>query len=182
MNLKIVLIFLLMYAGAAMADQTKTWGDALGSEIQPEWDTPEHRAFDFWVGEWDLSWKQADGSLAAGSNIITKTPYGNCVVTEQFDGAPSMDFKGMSVSTFHKQTGLWRQAWVDGAGGFFSLYGGPQSDGTFLLEMERLNDQGPYRRMIWKNIEQDSLDWHWQGRESSEEVWGDLWVIHYKKR
>ncbi|HKJ15772.1 MAG TPA: hypothetical protein VJ984_00295 [Xanthomonadales bacterium] len=40
-----------------MADKSNTWGDALGSEITPEWNNPDHRAFDFWVGEWEMTWR-----------------------------------------------------------------------------------------------------------------------------
>ena len=56
-NLKIVLVFLLMNVGTAMANDSVSWGDVLGSEIVPEWNTPDHRAFDFWVGEWEMTWR-----------------------------------------------------------------------------------------------------------------------------
>ncbi len=142
----------------------------------------EYRELDFWVGSWELSWTGQDGKQGRGTNLISHNPYGNCVIKEEFNGAPTMQFKGMSVSTYLKPAKLWRQAWVDDSGGFFSLYGGPQDDGTFQLDMERVNDQGPYRRMIWKNIETDSLDWHWQGKADEEAEWGDLWVIHYSRQ
>lgn len=29
-------------------------------------------AFDFWVGEWELSWEYADGSKGSGTNLIEK--------------------------------------------------------------------------------------------------------------
>lgn len=130
---------------------------------------PEYRQLDFWVGEWDLSWTTQDGKIGTGTNIITKEPFGECVITENFDGSPTITLKGLSVSTYHKPVKQWRQTWVDDTGGYFSLHGGPQEDGTFLLEMDRLNRQGPYRRMIWTNISEKSLDWHWQGKNSPDE-------------
>ncbi len=142
----------------------------------------EYRQLDFWVGDWDLTWKQADGMIGQGRNVITRSPFDNCVIMENFNGAPSMQFKGMSVSTYHKPAKMWRQAWVDDQGGFFSLYGGPQADGTFKLDMERIGGQGPYRRMIWEDINKDSLVWRWQGKAKAEDEWADAWVINYKRR
>lgn len=143
---------------------------------------PEYRQLDFWLGEWDLSWTQNDGKPGQGTNSITQQPYDNCVIMENFDGAPTMEFKGMSVSTWHKPSKLWRQAWVDDQGGFFSLYGGPNEDGTFSLEMERPGDRGPFRRMVWEDITDKSLVWRWQGKSSVEKPWIDQWVIYYAKR
>lgn len=143
---------------------------------------PEYRQLDFWVGEWDLSWTQQDGSIARGSNTITLSPFGNCVIQEQFDGAPGMQFKGMSHSTWHKPSKLWRQAWVDNQGGYFSLYGGPNDDRTFALVMERPGNVGPHRRMIWEDISKDSLVWRWQGKPDIEGPWVDQWVINYARK
>ena len=104
------------------------------------------------------------------------------MITENFDGAPTQQFKGMSVSTYHKPAGVWRQTWVDDQGGYFALAGGPQEDGTFMLDMTRLSDKAPYRRMVWKDIKADSLTWHWQGHSPTETEWKDLWVIRYTKK
>ena len=41
--------------------------------------------FDFWVGEWNLTWKDPDGSTATGTNIITKILDGT-VIQENFTG------------------------------------------------------------------------------------------------
>lgn len=142
----------------------------------------EYRQLDFWVGEWDLSWTQADGSEGSGTNNITRSPFGDCVITENFDGNPTLQFKGMSVSTYFKPAGLWRQAWVDDQGGFFSLHGGPQEDGRFILDLDRVNDEAPYLRMVWEEITDDSLIWRWQGKASVDAEWADRWVINYKRK
>ncbi len=142
----------------------------------------EYRQLDFWVGEWDLSWTQADGSEGKGSNSITRSPYGDCVITENFDGSPTLSFKGMSVSTYFKPAGMWRQAWVDDQGGFFSLHGGPQDDGRFVLNLDRVNEAAPHLRMVWEDISDDSLVWRWQGKADAEADWADRWVINYKRK
>lgn len=150
--------------------------------IQLSCQDKEFREMDFWVGDWDLEWDIADGTTGQGTNIITKTPFGGCVITENFDGAPTQQFKGMSVSTFHKPAGMWRQTWVDDQGGYFALSGGPQDDGSFKLDMTRLGDTAPYRRMVWQDIEGDNLNWYWQGHSVGETEWKDLWVIRYTRK
>ena len=76
------------------------------TEIKPQHDkTPsELEQFDFWLGEWDLTWD--DGGH--GTNIITKILDGR-VILENFDGYPGTSLKGMSVSTYHEGSGLWQQ-------------------------------------------------------------------------
>ncbi len=141
--------------------------------------SPEFRQLDFWLGDWDLSWQQPDGTTGQGRNLITKNPFGDCVIQEQFDGAPTQALKGLSVSTYSAPHKQWRQTWVDNQGGYFSLFGGPNADGTFSLEMERLGDKGPYSRMVWEEIKVDSLVWRWQGKRAAEDEWADQWVINY---
>jgi len=150
--------------------------------VQTSCQDSEYRQLDFWVGEWNLEWDLPDGKTGSGTNIITQTPFGDCVITENFDGAPTQQFKGMSVSTYHKPASMWRQTWVDDQGGYFALYGGAQADGTFKLDMTRLGDSAPYRRMIWKDIKANSLTWHWQGHGVDETEWKDLWVIRYTRK
>ncbi len=38
-------------------DDEFTWADALGAEITDEWRGEKHRAFDFWIGEWEMNWR-----------------------------------------------------------------------------------------------------------------------------
>ena len=49
---------LLLAGGCASADEDLTWGHALDAEIRDEWRAPEYRAFDFWIGEWEMNWRQ----------------------------------------------------------------------------------------------------------------------------
>ena len=60
---------------------------------------PEARQFDFWIGQWDLTW----GESGRGTNRITAV-LDDCVIRENFDGTPSMPLKGWSVSTYDRKT------------------------------------------------------------------------------
>ncbi len=166
---------------------TSTFAAAQQAAPQPEnCVEPEFRQLDFWVGDWSLEWDNANGTKGKGTNIISKSPYGNCVITENFDGSPTINFKGMSVSTWHKPAKLWRQTWVDDKGGYFALTGGPNADGTFTLTNTRLNDKAPHSRMVWSKITPDSLVWSWQGHKAgvtdADKKWQDQWVIRYTRK
>lgn len=38
--------------------QDASWADIFESDISPEYASKEHRAFDFWIGEWNMNWRQ----------------------------------------------------------------------------------------------------------------------------
>ena len=73
---------------------------------------------DFWLGSWDARWEGGDGT-----NDITRE-LGGKVVVERFEGRPSLELTGLSVSVFDAEADLWRQTWVDDQGGYFALTGG----------------------------------------------------------
>ena len=157
---------------------------ALAQDTAPCSD-PSFRQLDFWVGDWDLSWDNADGSQGNGRNQISRDEYGDCVIYERFSGGAN---SGMSVSTYHQPTAVWRQTWVDNTGGYFSLSGGPvDRDGVrFELRNTRLSDAEPQLRMIWEDVTPDSLVWRWQqlaaDADPDMDNWEDRWVIRYRRR
>ena len=87
---------------------------------------PEASQFDFWLGEWDLSWPAEQmggepGEIGAGTNHIERL-FGQCAVEENFatsDGS----FLGRSLSVFDKEAGVWRQTWVDNQGNYLLFAG-----------------------------------------------------------
>src|SRR5437867_13220416 len=73
---------------------------------------PQQKQFDFWVGEWTLTWPgKTQAETAHGTNSIKRTLDG-CVVEENFSGGDTMPLRGMSVSTFDPRAGKWKQTWV----------------------------------------------------------------------
>lgn len=96
----------------------------------PRCDRPEHRQFDFWVGEWDVR--------PAGQAETAPTPLGNvvrledagCVVTEHWT-TPRMT--GRSVNLFDRTRGRWHQTWVDSTGGLHEYWGQADADGNLVF-------------------------------------------------
>lgn len=132
--------------------------------------------FDFWVGEWDLSWPD-DGH---GRNVISRVLDGR-VVLEQFDGRPGTEMRGMSVSSISPETGLWHQTWVDSEGGYLDFRGGMRG-GEMVLERTATRDGATIRqRMVWSVIGPDALDWRWQRSTDDGATWETAWPISYRR-
>ncbi len=80
--------------------------------------TEEHKAFDFWIGNWEVFLK--DGSVA-GYNSIKKLQ-DKCVLQENWTSARG-GFTGTSYNFFNQKSGKWEQLWIDNAGSYLKLYG-----------------------------------------------------------
>jgi hypothetical protein len=137
---------------------------------------PEVRQFDFWVGEWDLTWP--DGGR--GTNVIEHA-FDGCVVKESFS-AETDPLRGTSVSTFNAATGKWQQTWVDNQGSYLDFVG-ELRDGTMVLTREAtIKGAKVLQRMVWHNIAKDSFDWNWERSDDGGKTWKVLWPIHYERK
>lgn len=137
---------------------------------------------DFWVGEWNLTWKDKDGKIERGFNEVYKTLDGK-VIQENFralDGA-SEGFTGKSWTVFNTKKDTWFQTWVDNQGSYL--------DFTFELEAGKRifkrtgNDKDGntiHQRMVFYNITENNFDWNWESSKDGK-TWNLLWQIHYEK-
>lgn len=162
-----------------LASSATAQDDSTQAEESEPCSSPEARQFDFWLGDWNLSWEGG-----TGRNTITYK-YGICVIEESFAADLSTDgplpMKGTSVSVYSPQLKKWRQTWVDNQGGYLDFEGG-FSDGKMTLSREAFKDgQRLYQRMVWYNISEDSLDWNWE-KSSDSSHWETSWRIHYLRR
>ena len=133
--------------------------------------------FDFWLGEWDLTW--ADNGR--GHNSISKI-LGDRVIREKFttlqdDEVPP--FQGMSVSIYNEAENQWKQTWVDNQGNYLDFIGGFAHDKMMLIRDAVVDDKPIKQRMVWYNIQPDAFDWAWERSEDQGDTWQTLWLIHY---
>lgn len=149
---------------------------AQGQKPQRPCDTDAGQQFDFWVGQWDLTWTDAKGNEQKGTNHIRKV-LDSCIVEENFDGG---GFKGRSYSVYNTKTKEWQQTWVDNQGGYLIFTGNMAEKDMVLMGQERQNPKGQkvVNRMVFKDIQKDSLVWHWQTSADDGKTWKDLWVIN----
>ncbi|PWN05469.1 hypothetical protein DDZ15_14375 [Rhodohalobacter mucosus] len=150
------------------------------SEESPE---PEE-LFDFWVGEWNVSWDEGDGSKGRGINIVEKTLDGT-VIQENFsitEGQQS-GFKGTSISVYQQRFERWKQAWADNNGGYYDFTGDLDGEKRiFRTEMRELPDgRRLMQRMVFYDIAEDSLMWDWEASYDGGETWTLNWRIRYNR-
>jgi hypothetical protein len=129
------------------------------ADLEPE------EYFDFWVGEWEVTWDEGDGKIGKGINLIEKTLDGK-VIQENFriTEGQQKGFKGTSFSVYQPRFERWKQAWADNSGGYFDFTG--KTDGNkriFQTEVFELEDGRRFtQRMVFYDIKEDSLMWDWE--------------------
>ena len=85
------------------------------------------RAFDFWIGKWDV---QGPAGRFAGSNTIERAERG-CVLIENWTSVSGGT--GMSINYLDKITGEWVQVWNAEGGSQIHIRGGMTDDGMLLV-------------------------------------------------
>ncbi len=135
--------------------------------------------FDFWVGEWNLTWDNADGTKGKGYNKIEKTLDGK-VIQENF--RDTNGFKGTSISVYNSRNKTWHQAWADNQGGYFDLLGSTEGDRRiFQTQVKESNGRKIIQRMVFYDIETDSFKWDWESSQDSGQSWTLQWRISYSR-
>jgi len=144
-------------------------------------DSPECHQFDFWIGNWKATWQDSTGSEYIGANSINKI-LGGCVIAENFDGNPGVNFTGKSFSVFSPKENIWKQTWVDSQGGYM-LFSGGMEDNKMILFREVETKKGMVlQRMVFYNITKDSFDWNWEASFDNGMNWKLNWLIHYLRK
>ena len=109
----------------------------------------EHRAFDFWVGDWNVT--GADGK-PAGSSRVERILDG-CVIMEHWStvGSP---YTGKSFNTYNPADGKWTQHWVDSTGASILLAGAFEGKNlVYRRDLVRRDGKPAKARMTFFNLE-----------------------------
>lgn len=93
-----------------------------------------YRAFDFWVGDWDVF----VGTQQVGHNRIERLLEGCLIMENWTDGYGS---SGKSLNYFEPAAGKWKQNWVDENGGVV-WYEGEVKDGEMRYAGENITPDG----------------------------------------
>ena len=137
---------------------------ALAQAAPPACAAAEHRAFDFWIGEWNVH--GADGKLA-GTNSI-KREIGGCVLHERYD--TGRGYSGESFNIYDAPRKVWHQTWVD-SGGLLLLLEGGLHDGRMVLEGQTTGTGGKItrHRITWTPHADGSVRQFWESTGAAGE-------------
>lgn len=95
---------------------------------------PNFRAFDFWIGEWDVQPTGAvRGPVGSGSTSIIERQLDGCVIQENWQPAGGIG-AGKSFNTYNSISKQWEQYYVDTQGTITHYTGTFQDDGTLRFE------------------------------------------------
>jgi hypothetical protein len=150
--------------------------DAQTQPPRPKCDSPEHRRFDFWVGDWNVT---IQGQLV-GTNLVTLEEDG-CVVHEHWRG--SGGDTGQSLNFYDRGDGKWHQVWVSNSGGVLNL-SGAYTDGTIVFEGESIGKGGGKlvnRLTFFKNAD-STVRQFWQISTDGGKTWGSSFDGLYRKK
>lgn len=127
-------------------------------------DSAEHRAFDFWLGDWRVT--TAKGKFA-GTNRIT-LEYDGCVLHEHY--VTGRGYSGESLNTYDASRGVWHQTWMDNSGTLLLLEGGI-NNGVMVLEGETRGEEGKIiaHRISWTPNKDGSVRQHWESTNDKGE-------------
>lgn len=133
---------------------------AFGQTPAPACTTAEHRAFDFWVGDWNVYGPK--GKLA-GTNRITRE-YDGCVVHEHYE--TGRGYSGESLNMYDASRKVWHQTWVDTSGLLLVLEGTVQ-DGKMRMQGRTQGADGvvSLQRITWTPQSDGSVRQLWESSD-----------------
>lgn len=149
-------------------------GEQAGEEILEACSATEHRQFDFWAGEWEVT--DSSGRMV-GNNTIERVANG-CALVEHWRGINGRS--GVSLNWYEPGTGEWNQTWV-GLGLYLRLSGGLEN-GKMVLSGEREADAGRVTdRIVWTPLEDGRVRQLWQVSRDGAAGWETVFEGTYSR-
>ena len=148
----------------------------LSAQQQPRCDSPEHRQFDFWIGDWTVT----VAGKPAGQNLITLEEDG-CILHEHWTG--SGGGTGQSFNFYDRQDGQWHQLWIDNAGQVLRL-DGQYGDNQMRFAGESRGRDGAVieNRLTFTRNADGSVRQLWQSRRPGQPDWAVVFDGLYVRR
>ena len=141
---------------------------------------PEHRQFDFWIGEWSVT-KAKDESPAGDSRI--ELSLGDCVIVENWT-SKNTTYAGKSYNVYNTDAKRWEQFWVDNSAGMIHFIGSLK-DGAmdFYTEDVVQPDGTTYKRHLrFFPLGPDKVHQYSQGSTDHGKTWTDEYDFIYTRK
>jgi hypothetical protein len=126
---------------------------------------PEHRQFDFWIGEWEV--KTPDGKVA-GTNRIERVE-GGCALQENWTGAGNT---GRSLNAYWPGDRKWHQFWIGSGGLVMHLSGVFKGDALRLEGVVPLADgRSIQHRLTFTKRADGTVRQFWENSADAGKTW-----------
>ena len=158
---------------------------AMLAQGQSDYDSTVWNAntFDFWKGDWALTWTNAQGAEEHGSNLIEST-LNDIVIQEKFEaGEGSLKgYIGKSWTVWNPRTKEWKQTWVDNQGSYLDFVGALVDGNPVFRRTVTVNGKTTMQRMVFLEITKDDFRWDWDNSADGGKTWNLSWQIAYKRK
>ena len=152
---------------------TSMWLPGLGHAAAC--DAADHHAFDFWIGDWDVT-----GAHGIHTHNAITREYDGCVIHERYTGA--QDYSGESLNIFDATRKVWHQTWVDSQGTLLVLEGGLRGSDMVLEGAVTGKDGRPARqRITWTPNADGTVRQQWESA-NSDGTWTTAFDGLYRRR
>ncbi len=135
---------------------------------------PEHRQFDFWIGDWDVTSPQYPGTTSLSR--ITSINDG-CTIREEY--TTPVAYAGTSLNFYDGRRKLWQQTWIDNQGGVLNLEGGLEGS-AMVLSMPA--GAAATQRITWTPLEDGRVRQHWEATADGGKTWSTVFDGYYARR
>lgn len=135
-----------------------------------------YRAFDFWVGDWDVY--SPDGVRSSSHNLVTLELHG-CLVHEHWSGGGN----GESFNYYNAHTRRWYQNWVDEGGSTVWYEGASTAPGVMHMEGGYANPDGSTgkARVTWTRMPDGSVHHFIERSIDGGKTWNVYFDAYYRK-
>ena len=150
--------------------------EAMNAARYPCKSSADHRAFDFWIGEWDVTMNGA----AAGENHVYPILEG-CVLFENWTS--STGSTGKSFNFYDRGEGMWKQVWIDDRGGVLE-FTGTIRDGSlhYSATTRGANGTTTLHKLVFTPNDDGSVRQFWTQSTDGGENWQTAFDGHYEKQ
>ena len=167
------------FALASLAGQPAAAQEAQ-SPRPPACATPEHRQFDFWVGEWDV-YRTSGGPQVARSRI--ERLYEGCAIRENW--MPLQGGPGGSLNSWLPDRGKWVQTWADSSNSYAVFEGGMDGQSMVLTGVwkgAKGPGSAPLVRMTYTPLEGGAVRQFGETSDDEGQTWEPYFDLTYRPR
>ncbi|MBP6512928.1 MAG: hypothetical protein KA347_09680 [Bacteroidia bacterium] len=140
--------------------------------------TDNHKAFDFWVGDW-IVYDTSGNKI--GENNVEKIEK-NCIINEHWTGGK--ESTGSSYNYFDSNDSTWNQVWIDNQGGHLILKGHSTANKMILRSKFQKDPKGNLycNRITWTLNADGSVTQRWDIADEMDALMSVAFIGIYRKK
>jgi len=166
--MKMVKIVLFFYMAISTLGYSTMLAEQQATAVKPKpCISTNHRAFDFWLGEWEVTTPSRKGWKAHNSIKLSND---GCSINEHYITAGG--YQGQSINFYDSKNQHWHQTWIDNQGGALYLSGN-FIDGAMVMS-DKTN------RITWTLLSDKRVRQHWQTTADSGKTWTTAFDGYYQ--